>query len=671
MSESNVGRIGADSVICPISECFLSLRRRDICPDICPEAARLGVDEVLFSAIVNSRKIQTGAAQAEAAGRLFSGLPGLRLLQAFAPWVVLGLGLGATAWMTVATQREMTTRDAERFHHETEQLVWGIEARLRTYAQGLMGLRDRYIGAQTNMTEEIWQGFISTLHIPFHYPGLYDVGFVESVFDLNAPNTYPAREDHLRRMRDRLGPEYRFQLPPGGIEGAAWYSFPVTWHSYAQWRRDPVKTYPHYGMDLNQNQDLWAAMNWALGEDRLAFSGKQILDPDQSAVIGLLLFAPVYRHSSLTRPDLSPTFRHIGQLNRLRGLVFGGIDMAAFLAHHLGTNQPTVTFALYASTNQTADVGPQHLLFDNRVRAHGLASDRAGEVWGDLRQTRELPLYGRTLSFIFELGPVFVSVLNKRSLWFAASFGVATTLLLAGFIDYQARANRKERRTSEALRESEGQLQALIREREQSDRDLHDGVLQSLYALGLGLQKSRKVLQRDPKRAEDYCRQNVESLELVMGELRRHLGQGSRPPLQDLDPVAALEAMVGTSDRNGTVPVILEMEAEALRTVSREQAFQLLQIVREAMANAERHSRASRIVVRLKRVSETLEMCVEDDGVGFDIANPNIEGYGLRNMASRIEDLGGEFALDSRHGSGTRVVVRMPVAPNSDGRAMG
>ncbi len=617
---------------------------------------------------MNKREIKNGAAPIEAAAG-FVRQPGPRLLPVLAPWVVLLLGLATTVWLTASARREMTARDAERFHHETEQLVWGIEARLRTYAQALMGLRDRYFVYQTNMTEEIWRSFISTLHIPFHYPGLYDVGFVESVFDINAPNMYPARDEHLRRMRERLGPEYRFKLPPNGIAGVGWYFFPVTWHSYAQWRRDPVKEYSHYGMDLNQSPDLWAAMNWALGEDRLAFSGRQSLDPDRLDITGLLFFAPVYKNPCNWIIGQSSEETQREHLRNLRGLVFGSIDLAAFLQHHLGTDPPTVTFALYASTNQAANVGPDHLLFDNRSQFRHAKSDRVTETLFDPQPPRELPLYGRTLSFISEPGPAFVSALNERTLWFAASFGVATTLLLAGFIDYQTRANRKERRTSEALRESEMQLQALMREREQSSRDLHDGVLQSLYALGLGLQKTRKVLQRDPKRAEDHCQQSVESLELVMGELRRHLGQGSRQPLQELDPVAAFEALARASDRNGPVPVRLEMEAQGLRNLSCEQAFHLLQITREALANAQRHSQASRILVRLRRASDAIELNVDDDGVGFDRATVNGEGYGLRNMQARVEEMGSEVVLDARPGGGTRVSVRIPVAPDSEVKA--
>ena len=177
--------------------------------------------------------------------------------------------------------------------------------------------------------------------------------------------------------------------------------------------------------------------------------------------------------------------------------------MRAFLRHHLGTNSPIVTFALYASTDQTAGELPEQLLFDNRMqspareagsdafhRVPDISSSRTRKVrdgvdrdsrsehpfWatdsrglgsqsvltGSMRVVRDLPLYGRLLRFVLEPGPALASALNERTLWLAASFGVTTTLLLSGFIAYQTRTNRKEREISAALRQSEARLQSLL-----------------------------------------------------------------------------------------------------------------------------------------------------------------------------------------------------------------
>ena len=116
-------------------------------------------------------------------------------------------------------------------------------------------------------------------------------------------------------------------------------------------------------------------MNWALGQDVPALSGKQHLDPDDHSVTGLMIFLPIYRQGfehgdgkvSLNQWELqgAPTpqlqeeaKRLLGYQAWLCGLIFGGIDIRAFLQHHLGTNAPIVTFALYASTNDLPGVLP-------------------------------------------------------------------------------------------------------------------------------------------------------------------------------------------------------------------------------------------------------------------------------------------------------------------------
>ena len=217
-----------------------------------------------------------------------------RWLPWVAPWSVLIVGLAATATLAVSTHREMMARDEERFKHAADELVARLESHLRRYGQALMGMRHWYTDHQGAMTERTWTNYIYTLYMPANYPGLYNIGFVEKVLDKNSPAQFPEREAHLQRMRARLGREYNLHLPPGGVKDNVWFQMPVIWHSYGQWRLDPVREYRHYGMDLNQNPDLRWAMNWAFGQDVPGLSGKQILDPEQPERTGLVIFLPVY-----------------------------------------------------------------------------------------------------------------------------------------------------------------------------------------------------------------------------------------------------------------------------------------------------------------------------------------------------------------------------------------
>jgi signal transduction histidine kinase len=88
----------------------------------------------------------------------------------------------------------------------------------------------------------------------------------------------------------------------------------------------------------------------------------------------------------------------------------------------------------------------------------------------------------------------------------------------------------------------------------------------------------------------------------------------------------------------------------------------LFRALRELLINVARHARSGKAQVRIARDGAVAEIAVEDEGVGFDPAE--IQGFGLRNLHDRLEHLGGEVAVDSAPGRGTRVRVRAPIHGN-------
>jgi signal transduction histidine kinase len=617
-----------------------------------------------------------------------SNLPA-RLLPALAPWVVLVVGLAATAWFTPSAHREMMELDHKHFQHEADQLVSRLDARLRTYAQALMLLRVWYSFNQEKMSEYSWTNQVYSMDILRNYPGLHEVGFVEQVLDKNAPHAFPMREAHLLRMREQRGSGYGFHLPPGGIAEFSWYHMPVVWHSYSQWREDPPREYRHYGMDLNQNPDLWAAMNWALGQDRPALSGRQILEPDNPEIAGLFLFLPVYRSAldraapviltpseqkTATTPELEDDTkawrRHSGSLC---GLIFGGIDMRAFFQHHLGTNVPAVAFALFVSTNQAPGEADEQLLFDNRTHRSNqntrtgpspsrdlqISIQKQSLASSPLRTVRDLHIYGRVLRFVVEPNSASSTTLNQRTLWLAATFGVATTLLLSGFIAYQTRANRKEREISADLRQSQALLQKMLHERERMSRDLHDGTIQSLYAIGLGLGRMRRTLADTEER--ERLEGSLAELDHVVTELRSYL--------VTLDP--------GVSPAQSAATALSELIARLRQTAATELHFaaepgvgdrwppaavlDLLQAAREGISNALRHGHATQVDLALEQVAQgEMHFTITDNGKGFDpSAARRQEGHGLSNLERRARAWNGCLHVQSRPGGPTCLTLTL------------
>ena len=97
--------------------------------------------------------------------------------------------------------------------------------------------------------------------------------------------------------------------------------------------------------------------------------------------------------------------------------------------------------------------------------------------------------------------------------------------------------------------------------------------------------------------------------------------------------------------------------------LNQEQALALFHIAQEALNNVSRHSRASSVRVRLRADGSRVSLEVEDNGVGFDVAEgPGRGKQGIRNMSDRARSLEANLTLESKRGRGTRVAVELPLA---------
>ena len=200
---------------------------------------------------------------------------------------------------------------------------------------------------------------------------------------------------------------------------------------------------------------------------------------------------------------------------------------------------------------------------------------------------------------------------------------------------------------------------ALLEERERIARDLHDSIIQDLFAVGLSIQAQAN--QIDPVHDEVRRRLDdaVEKLDDTITSLRRFIFD-LRPPVwarpslrqQLADLVGRLS---GPYQAQVTVDVSCPPDLPAP-----EVADELLALVKEALSNALRHSGAATIDVRVDGSPERLVVTVTDDGKGFDPAHAR-RGMGLANMAGRVEAAGGSFHLDTAPGKGTVVRASFPV----------
>ncbi len=192
-------------------------------------------------------------------------------------------------------------------------------------------------------------------------------------------------------------------------------------------------------------------------------------------------------------------------------------------------------------------------------------------------------------------------------------------------------------------------------ERLRLGRDLHDGVIQSLYAAGMGLTGVRSQLRDDQVEAAARLEQTRAVLNATIHDLRNYIN-GLEPDSLKLQTfshavTAMLEVVKGLRPLETTIAID---EALAIR-LTLAQRVHALQIAREAVSNALRHGDAHSVTIALRAAGENIEFEIVDDGRGFDSKTPFEGGHGLRNFAERARELGGELTLSSASGRGTRV----------------
>lgn len=210
----------------------------------------------------------------------------------------------------------------------------------------------------------------------------------------------------------------------------------------------------------------------------------------------------------------------------------------------------------------------------------------------------------------------------------------------------------------------EVQALAVVGERLRISRDLHDGIIQSIYAVSLSLEEAVEIIQTDAGAAADRVDRAIDRLHTTISDIRTFivgLGPESGAELADAIQSMARELLGGSAVR-------LETDLAGAATVERrlppEAVHELVQIVREAISNVGRHSGASRAQLKLAATQDTATLVIADDGRGFDQdARLDSAHFGLANLRDRAAALDGTLSIRSEAGNGTRIILTLPLAP--------
>ncbi len=222
----------------------------------------------------------------------------------------------------------------------------------------------------------------------------------------------------------------------------------------------------------------------------------------------------------------------------------------------------------------------------------------------------------------------------------------------------------ERKRMEEILLQRERDLSVALQERERISQDLHDGILQALYAVGLGLEGCKPLITQQQgkggKKLLMVLNQGIGQLNHVMAEVRNFIAGLESHVMQGGDFSTALRSMIQTMSSSSSANCRVRIDETAARHISTEQALHIINIVREGLSNALRHSHAAHIAVSFVQLRRSVRLSITDDGVGFVQDSTHGLGHGLDNMAARAQKVGGLLTIRSEPRNGTRILLDLP-----------
>jgi signal transduction histidine kinase len=221
--------------------------------------------------------------------------------------------------------------------------------------------------------------------------------------------------------------------------------------------------------------------------------------------------------------------------------------------------------------------------------------------------------------------------------------------------------------TDRRLAEME-RAQILAVDRERIGRELHDGIIQNIYAAGLGLEEADYLVAHNPPRARQQIRTVMAALNQTIHDIRRYIFD-LRTAEQTRELETVLESLVRDLRLDTLLEVDLEVTGQRCCWLDSEHVAHVTQIAREALSNVVQHAEASHVSVKLSYLGNSTVLTVADDGNGIDldtVADDLYKSHGITNMRDRARMLGGTFDLESNPGEGLRLALTIPCDGSKD-----
>jgi len=550
---------------------------------------------------------------------------------------VLGfVGLATTFLAGLQVDRWARASDAERFTTESRVIAGMIQQKMGRYEAALARLADACARSRGEISATDWNGWLNTLQFHVNSSSIRCV--------LVAPKLQPADREAFGQRAASAVPGHPGTIRTSTPDATEWA--PV----WQRWVAEDVVA-PELGEDLlveglrhpTLEPALGATYGWVSlktslpGIDGRSRPGFWFAIPLQP-----LEFTNAITHQLPGEPDLIASMRRWRQrADRSTGILAAFVDGDLFLADFNSDNGPRPEW-IQLFTTKSPD--PESLLNP----AHSPPPNP--RFSSDL----VMPWYTRRWTARFHSTPAFETGSQRYRAWAAWGIGSVLSLGAAAMLAWQTQGRLREAALA-------GQLREALARQERLSRDLHDGTLQSIYGVGLGLQRARRLLQNHSADADPQIADSTRALQGVIGELRAFIRDSDPTTREEVPLGEALKGVIGHLDLASEMKLELEVAPGADHGLTPAQSLQLLNIAREAVSNSVRHSKADRVRVRLDQSDGWVRLEVSDDGSGFNPETAEREGRGLRNLVARIRELHGIHRWESAVGQGSRLIVEVPL----------
>lgn len=202
---------------------------------------------------------------------------------------------------------------------------------------------------------------------------------------------------------------------------------------------------------------------------------------------------------------------------------------------------------------------------------------------------------------------------------------------------------------------------AVLEERERIGMDLHDGIIQSIYGVGLSLESALHSFEEDPEDAKSRVHHSIESLNQAIRDLRAYILDLRPRQMGSEGLMSGLNRLITEFRANTLAAVQLTGTDSELQDLPQPRSMALFHICQEALANIAKHAKAKQVDISLWSTEERLLMEIHDNGRGFEMETMNaVIGHGLANMQTRARSVGGDVDISSVVGEGTTVLAWVP-----------